>query len=62
MNTGLVIGMISCGVLTAVGRKVTESLGESLIASYIAVCGTSLTAIAAIGVVVNLLTTLKKMF
>lgn len=59
MNTGLIISMISCGVATAIGKKVCESLGENSIAQYISVGGTSLTGVIAIGVIINLLNKLK---
>lgn len=61
MSTGLIIGMVACGVATAVGKKICEALGESSIAQYIGVGGTSLTGAMAIGVVINLITKLKSL-
>jgi hypothetical protein len=37
MNTALIISMAACGVCTAVGKKVCESLGEMQISQYIGV-------------------------
>jgi hypothetical protein len=53
--------MVSCGVATAIGKKVCESLGESGIAQYIGVGGTSLTGVMAIGVVIQLIGKLKSL-
>jgi hypothetical protein len=61
MNTSLIIGMVSCGVATAIGKKICEALGENSIAQYIGVGGTSLTGVMAIGVVINLINKLKSL-
>lgn len=62
MNTGLLLTMVSCGVITAVGTKVCGILGETDIAQYVKVGGVSLTGIIAIGIVIQLISTVKKLF
>jgi hypothetical protein len=61
MSTGLIIGMVATGVCTAIGKKICEALGESGIAQYIGVGGTSLTGVMAIGVVIQLINKLKSL-
>jgi Na+-driven multidrug efflux pump len=60
--TALLISMVSAGVVTAVGEKVCNSLGQNDIANYIRVGGVSLTGAVAIGAVVSLIGKVKSAF
>lgn len=60
--TGLLIGMVSAGVVTAVGEKICNSLGQNDIANYIRVGGVSLCGATAIGAVVQLIGKVKGAF
>jgi hypothetical protein len=60
--TSLLIGMVSAGVVTAVGEKVCNSLGQTEIATYVKVGGVSLTGSIAIGAVIKLISQVKSAF
>jgi hypothetical protein len=61
MNTGLILSMAATGVITAVGKKIAIILNEQSIAEYIGVGGVSLCGIQAIGLVISLINTAKKL-
>jgi hypothetical protein len=61
MNTALIISMAACGVCTAIGKKVCESLGEMQISQYIGVGGVSLCGVQAIALVVKLIHSAKSL-
>lgn len=60
--TGILITMVSAGVITAVGEEVCTVLGKPEIAKWIKVGGVSLTAGLGIGLVIKLVNQTKEAF
>jgi hypothetical protein len=61
MNTGLILSMAVTGVITAVGKRICESLGETTMSNYIGVGGTSLVGAQAIGLVISFIHKAKQL-
>ena len=57
--TAIIITLGGLGVATAVGEKISNAIGQTEIATYIKVGGTSGAGIVAIGLVYKLLSMLK---
>lgn len=60
--TGILIGMVSTGIVTAVGSEVLDSLQYSNMAKWVRVGGSSAVAGLGLGCVIKLITTVKKTF
>lgn len=60
--TGILITMVSAGVITCVGEEITNSLGKGDIAKWIKVGGVSLVAGLGLGLVVKLIQQAKSAF
>jgi hypothetical protein len=53
MNTGLILSMAITGVITGIGKRICDSLGETQISGYIGVGGTSLVGAQAVALVIS---------
>lgn len=62
MTTGILVTMISAGVITAVGEEVCTVMNKPEIAKWIKVGGVTLTAGLGIGLVIDLLNKVKSAF
>jgi hypothetical protein len=60
--TGILIGMLSAGIITAVGEDILNSIGHSEHAKWLKVGGVSLTASLGLGLIVKLISQTKKAF
>lgn len=60
--TGILVTMVSAGVITAVGEEVCNAMGKGDIAKWIKVGGVSLTAGLGIGLVIKLINQTKAAF
>lgn len=60
--TGILITMISAGVITAVGEEVCSALGKPDIGKWIKVGGVSLTAGLGVGLVITLVNQVTEAF
>jgi hypothetical protein len=62
MNTVLIITMGTVAVGTAVVEKICTALGKQDMSDWVRVGGTSLVGATAVGLAINLLNTVRKMF
>ena len=60
--TGILITMVSAGVITAVGEEILNAMGKGDIAKWIRVGGVSLTAGLGLGLVVKLINQTRAAF
>lgn len=57
--TGMLIGMVTAGVVTAFGEKICNVIGQPDFAQYTKVTGISLAGATALGAVITLIGKLK---
>lgn len=60
--TGILITMVSAGVITAIGEEVCNAMGKGDIARWIKVGGVSLTAGLGVGLVIKLVNQVTQAF
>jgi hypothetical protein len=60
--TGILISMVSAGVVCAVGEEILVNLGKGEMAKWVRVGGGSLVAGLGVGLVIKLIGTVKKSF
>lgn len=60
--TGILITMVSAGVITAVGEEITNAMGKGDISKYIKLGGVTLVAGLSIGLVIKLINQVKSAF